>query len=822
MLQLAAETLQPYDGSMTPRRSVLFLYFLLGAYAVCAQATLLRETQVVLFGSELAWGLVLASWLAGVALGALTGGRLLSTSRGSLSALAVSNIAMPLVLSLEIILLRGSRSVLGAGPGEFLGPGSMLLVAAAATIPVSFWIGVAFPAASSLLGDRQKHSADKARSVGWVYLTEAAGSLVGGASFSFAFVSLLDPFSLVIGGAVILAAGTCYLIRELSESKKAATAVILWAVAATGVILTGGAAALERTSVELRWRSFASALELVASENSRYQNIAVGRLSNQFSLYTNGSVSSTWPDHSELAIEAHLAASQHPAPRRLLVLGGGVEGLLKELLRHNPERLDYVTLDARIVELVTPLLSEADREAIEDPRTHVHLVDARRFVKQATQFDAAGYDLVLVAAPEPASALLARLYTEEFFLELSNIMSDDAVLTLSLMGSAGGWSPEIAAYVGSVVTPLERVFPNVLLTFGDPVRVFAAKQDGVVSAEGDVLVDRYRSRGVTSPFFSPIWFAGASDMLDPQKRRLVRNSLRTQPPRLYNTDGRPVAAMYYLRLWLATSGSAHHGESEPGVRRARFPTLILDTRTSWVAAALIACAFAFLIVGLRTGGTAMRRTALFWSVGTTGFAAMGIEILLLYTFQVMYGFVYGMVGVVIGIFMFGLVVGSALMNRRLGTSSVKPPHIPKPMDSSEHPEFRVVLLLDVSLLTFSSVLIVALPILRASDPGPPAQLAVFALIAVAGVLAGMVFPLAASAWLRDQSSTARAAGTIDAADHMGGALGALVAGVALVPVLGVTGTCIVIAVMKLLSCLLVVAGIAASRGRLAVAVASSR
>ncbi|MGB2782013.1 MAG: hypothetical protein WBD63_11100, partial [Phycisphaerae bacterium] len=59
---------------MPKRAPLLVFYFLLGAYAVCAQATLLREAQVLLFGSELSWGLVLAFWLAGVAVGARVGG----------------------------------------------------------------------------------------------------------------------------------------------------------------------------------------------------------------------------------------------------------------------------------------------------------------------------------------------------------------------------------------------------------------------------------------------------------------------------------------------------------------------------------------------------------------------------------------------------------------------------------------------------------------------------------------------------------------------------------------------------------------------------
>ncbi|GAF76333.1 unnamed protein product, partial [marine sediment metagenome] len=48
----------------------------LGIQAIVTQSLLLREALVLMFGSELAWGMVLFAWLAGVAVGGAIGGRL--------------------------------------------------------------------------------------------------------------------------------------------------------------------------------------------------------------------------------------------------------------------------------------------------------------------------------------------------------------------------------------------------------------------------------------------------------------------------------------------------------------------------------------------------------------------------------------------------------------------------------------------------------------------------------------------------------------------------------------------------------------------------
>jgi spermidine synthase len=173
---------------------------------------------------------------------------------------------------------------------------------------------------------------------------------------------------------------------------------------------------------------------------------------------------------------------------------------------------------------------------------------------------------------------------------------------------------------------------------------------------------------------------------------------------------------------------------------------------------------------------------------------MAVEIVLLYTFQTLYGYVYSMVGLVIGVFMFGLVIGSLAMNRRLRRTAGDP---------QRQPGLRTVLALDLVITVFAAALVLVLALLRGSLAGWPVQVTTFALVAAAGVLGGLIFPLAAAVWIEDRASTGRAASAVGAADNAGACAGALVTGLALVPVLGISGTCLVIAALKAMSALLV-------------------
>jgi len=780
--------------AMTRQRSILLTYFVLGGYAVCAQSTLLREVQVLVFGSELSWGLVLGFWLAGVAVGAAVGGRVARSRRRACGALVAAGLAMPLVLAATVAFLRVGRALVGVGPGAYVGPAAMVLLTVLGTAPVSVWVGLAFPAASVLLAWDKEDAAERARAVGWVYLSESFGSLVGGAVFSFVLVGRVGAIPLALGGGAVLAIALETLARREFPSGAVRFAPIGAAVVLAGAVAAFPAARAEQETLRRRWHTFAHTMRLVASADTRYQNVAIGALENQCSVYTNGTVDASWPNHAEAAARAHLVACQHPAPRRMLVLAGGEDGLLKELRRHRPDRLDFVTLDAQRLDLVRPWLDEPDRQTLAALGEAVHFADARRFVKRAAA-EGRRYDLVVLAAPEPASTLLARLYTREFFRELAGAMAEDGVLVFTLSVPVGYWSDEPAEYVGSIRQPLMAVFPEVMLTFGSPMYCFAAKRAGVLTESGEVLARRYRERGVESPYFDPLWFQGATELLDAAKRRQIRQALAAHPPAFVNTDSRPVAAFYHVRYWLAQSAAAHHGPEAPAEHRTDLFGSLLHLRLEWVLAAVAAGTTLAAGLGLSRKARGLRRAAVLWSVATTGFAAMALEIVLLYTFQTLYGYVYSMVGLVIGVFMFGLVVGSLAMNRHLGRLREA---------GRAGPGLATLAALDLGVAVFAAGLLVGVGLLRRWSADVPVQVVTFALVGVSGVLGGLVFPLAAAVSLREKGSqTGRTAGAIDAADHVGGCAGALATGAVLVPILGLTGACLTVAAMKVLSAALV-------------------
>lgn len=108
----------------------------------------------------------------------------------------------------------------------------------------------------------------------------------------------------------------------------------------------------------------------------------------------------------------HPAMLLHGAPRRVLVLGGGDGGLLREVLRWKTvERAVLVDIDAEVLAACRELLPEIHQGSFDDPRAEVHAADAWQYLQQTP----CGWDVILSDLTDPAEdGPSARLFSVEY------------------------------------------------------------------------------------------------------------------------------------------------------------------------------------------------------------------------------------------------------------------------------------------------------------------------------------------------------------------------------------------------------------------------
>jgi len=615
---------------------------LVGFTATVAQILLLRELMVVSYGNEISLGVMLASWLLWTALGSGLFSRFARKSHPT-RLLAALQMLLAFLLPATIFAVRASRAIFHALPGEVLAPAPILVICLLTLGPFCSLSGWAFVAGGRLL--EQKSSATTAAAVNSMYLLEAAGSAVGGILAGFVFLHFLDSLQIafLLSTLNIIAAAGLVLRR----SHWLATLVVLlvtW-------ILVGlpEGRRLDFVSVSRLWPGF----QLLDTRNSVYGNLAVVETGGIRSLLENGLLMFNAPDPASAEEAVHFALLEHPAPRKLFLIGGGASGSLQQALQHSSlERVDYAELDSTTLDLAEKYFPEQWAVARADPRVHIHHADGRLWLKSTPQI----FDVIVVNLPAPQTAQLNRFYTVEFFREARDKLADDGVFSFQLHAAEEYLSPDLSAFLSCILKSLQQAFPVVQLIPGDIVHFSAAKRAGVLVADSSELLSRLRQRQLHTSYVREYYIPFR---MMPDRMTDLDQHIRPRPETPLNRDLAPIAYYFDVELW-STQFHREYQRIFDSIAQIHFRRLV-----TWAVLLLVVIA-AVILLGPRN--TTLIRGAAGFCAAVTGLTMINLEVLLLLGFQAIYGYVYHRLALLIALFMSGMALGSWYRLRQAGRS----------------------------------------------------------------------------------------------------------------------------------------------------------
>jgi len=695
---------------------------LIGFTAAIAQIVLLRELMVVFYGNEISIGVTLASWLAWTGAGSSLAGRIAARAGNPRRLMAAIQLLLAIALPCTVLAVRAAKGLLQTVPGEVLGPSPMLLTSLAVLAPLCALSGALFPVGSRLYP------------AGSVYLWEAAGSSVGGLAAGLVLVRHLGSLEIAcILSALNLAAASAFGIALRPLRYAAMAAALLAAFAAPR--------RWEALSLERFWRG----QHLIAARNSAYGSLAIVGAEGSRSMYENGVVLFNVPDPVAAEEAVHYALLEHPSPRSLLLIGGGINGSIAEALGHGSlERVDYVELDPAILDLARDYFPVQWRAIETDRRVRVHVTDGRLFLKTTHST----FDVVIVNLPDPQNAQLNRFYTVEFFREAARRLTPSGVLSFELRSSENYISPELGQFLRAIHRSLREVFPEVTAIPGETVHFFAAQRPGVLVAGADELLARLRARKLQTRYVSEYFIPFR---MTPDRKADLEVQIRPLAATPINRDLAPIAYYFDVALW---SSQFHQGY------RRLFQTLA-EIRFVPLAAVLAILLTAFVAVAGRRPQLAAASCTT-----ATGFTMLGLEMLLLLAFQALHGYVYQQLAVLIAAFMAGMALGSWLAMRPRAPAGLR-------------------------ALAVTQAVIAAAPLALLGLIGTAGAPAFPVLALLAGMLGGFEFPLAIRIF-----APARA-GTLYALDLAGSCLAAVLFSLWLVPVFGFLRTALLSALVSL-------------------------
>jgi len=170
--------------------------------------------------------------------------------------------------------------------------------------------------------------------------------------------------------------------------------------------------------------------EIIFARDTHYQHIVLTRFKDDLRLFLNSHLQFSSRDeyrYHESLIHPGLASI--PAPRSVLVLGGGDGLAVREILKYpQVEKITLVDLDPEMTRLFStqPMLTELNKRSLLSPRLKVVNADAFPWVDSNTD----SFDFIVVDFPDPTNYALGKLYTTAFYRAVARHLSSQGYLVV--------------------------------------------------------------------------------------------------------------------------------------------------------------------------------------------------------------------------------------------------------------------------------------------------------------------------------------------------------------------------------------------------------
>jgi spermidine synthase len=199
---------------------------------------------------------------------------------------------------------------------------------------------------------------------------------------------------------------------------------------------------------------------------------------------------------------AHVPLMALARPRRVLVIGGGDGGVLREVLKHpSVERATLCEIDRAVIDLSLKHYPEIAGGAFDDTRTEVVIADGLKYVAETGE----RFDAIIVDSSEPIGPS-AVLHTREFFSGCKRALKAGGVLVTQ--NGLPFLFPRHLAETSAIFASLFKAASPYLCTqpcyFGGPFALnWASDNADLLAVPEATLARRMGRRGISARYYTP-------------------------------------------------------------------------------------------------------------------------------------------------------------------------------------------------------------------------------------------------------------------------------------------------------------------------------
>lgn len=721
--------------------------FSIGFTALSMQIVLLRELIGIFYGNELSIGLILGIWLILGSLGTGFFARRINFKKPE-EDFAILQVLLGFSFLIGFVLTYAIRFFTKITPGQICNLNILIVYTIFTLLGLCLVNGILFVLAIKIFTDDTKNNT---KGIARVYMLESFGAAAGGLIVSFFLIPKFCSLEIVL---ILVLINFIFALLIFTQKKRIFLGLVNLICIFSCLFLFRYQAKINNLLLNLRWQKE----QVLTSQNSVYANITLTQTKDQYNFFYSGLFSYSWPDSLTEEGTTHFALLEHSHPKEILLIGTG-PGSIQEVLKYKPQMIDYVELDPLLITLAQKYLPL--HEIFKDEHLNLKFLDGYLFVKNTNS----KYDVIIMAVSHPFTIELNRFYTKEFFKNIKKILKKDGVFSFGVISSESYIGPELQKYLSCISNTLKSVFEDVIFIPGDQGYFIVSNQKNILTYDYSILLNRLQERNIKTLFVREYYL---KDKLNKEK---INYSLNRFKENIKNTalnyNFYPRAYWYDLIFWLNQTQN----------RLAKILNIISPFLIWIIFILYLILVFIFLN---------NRYKASLLAIGTTGFSVICFQMLVIFCFQVIYGYLFYKLGIILACFMCGLGLGALILAKKECF-----------LENYE----KSFIFTQIFLIIFPLIIILASFLIKIKNQfilNLGANFIYPLISLIAGLMAGLEYPLINKIYLEKKHSITDSAGLTYAMDLAGASLGSIFC-IIILPVLGLYQVALFLILLNLIT-----------------------
>jgi len=463
----AVQSLEPLASG--GRRLVLIAFAISGFVSFALEIVWFRMLVVLFRPTTYAFTVMLATVLAGIAIGSWLSTPFTRRGRPALLTLAVLEILVAVSAAASMIVIGNAQATFTAaapffGTGRLSYFGPMAITSVTAILPPALFLGMAFPVGIALW---TAGATDRTgEQVGRIYAVNVAGAVAGSIITGFALLPMIGS-----RGTLLMVSG-CALgmgIVLLLAAAKRRSAGLAASAAAIAVFATIANKAADPVTALLKSRYPRESS--VWRKEDGHATVTILRRDSAFAqtvhgIYINGahqaSDAPTMVGYHRLI--GTLPMAVHPQPTRALVIGVGGGATAGAVAAFGDDvAVDVVELSAAVADAARRFVG-INQGLFSRPNAHVRIDDGRNYMMLTNE----RYDVVTADVILPQHAGAGNLYSVEYYRLMRRVLNNRGI-ALQWIGSPTDTEYKL------IMRTFTSVFPHTTLWYGGSLMVGSSR-----------------------------------------------------------------------------------------------------------------------------------------------------------------------------------------------------------------------------------------------------------------------------------------------------------------------------------------------------------